>query len=298
MTAARPIVVGVDFTTSSRVALAQGARLAGQMRTAVKAIHVIETLAAVHLSDELSAFQVQVTASLIDEAKYLWKSFSEQTGNANVPMHIEINSPVAAMSYFCKQEQAQLLVVGTRGTGTSKGAGTVAASCVRRSPCDVLLIEEAYGPKKFETVLACVDFSETSKLAVERALRVAALDGAKVHVVYVFSAPWERMKPKAGTPEATEAFKAAYTSALAERVKAFCEEGLQTESTWAKPAYHAIPAEKHGKGIADFAKILGADLIVLGTRGASNIHDMLLGSTAEHVIRDAGRNVWAVRPKA
>lgn len=298
MTAARPIVVGVDFTISSRVALAQGVRLAGQMGTAVKAIHVIETLASVHLSDELSAFQVQVTASLIDEAKYLWKSFSEQTGNANVPMHIEINSPVAAMSYYCRQEQAQLLVVGTRGTGTSKGAGTVAASCVRRSPCDVLLIEEAYGPKKFETVLACVDFSETSKRAVERALRVAALDGAKVHVVYVFSAPWERMKPKAGTPEATEAFKAAYTSALAERVKAFCEEGLQTESTWAKPAYHAIPAEKHGKGIADFAKILGADLIVLGTRGASNIHDMLLGSTAEHVIRDAGRNVWAVRPKA
>lgn len=298
MTAARPIVVGVDFTISSRVALAQGVRLAGQMGTAVKAIHVIETLAAVHLSDELSAFQVQVTASLIDEAKHLWKSFSDQTGNANVPMHIEINSPVAAMSYYCRQEQAQLLVVGTRGTGTGKGAGTVAASCVRRSPCDVLLIEEAYGPKKFETVLACVDFSETSKRAVEQALRVAALDGAKVHVVYVFSAPWERMKPKAGTPEATEAFKAAYTSALAERVKAFCEEGLQTESTWAKPAYHAIPAEKHGKGIADFAKILGADLIVLGTRGASNIHDMVLGSTAEHVIRDAGRNVWAVRPKA
>jgi nucleotide-binding universal stress UspA family protein len=43
---------------------------------------------------------------------------------------------------------------------------------------------------------------------------------------------------------------------------------------------------------------MGADLIVLGTRGASNIHDMLLGSTAERVIRDAGRNVWAVRPKA
>lgn len=298
MSNSRPIVVGIDFTPSSRVALTQAVRLGGQMRVPVKAVHVIETLAAVHLSDEMSAFQVQVTASLIDEAKQTWKSFREHAGAPEVPMHIEINSPVAAMTYCCKQENAQLLVVGTRGSGTEKGVGTVAASCARRSPCDVLLIEEAYGPKKFETVLACVDFSETSKRAVEQALRVAAVDGAKVHVAYVFSAPWNKVKPKAGSPEATEAFRTAYASALTERVRAFCEEGMHAEAAWAKPTYHAFAADKHGKGIAEFAKVIGADLIVLGTRGASNIHDMLLGSTAEHVIRDAGRNVWAVRPKA
>jgi nucleotide-binding universal stress UspA family protein len=298
MSTIRPIVVGIDFSPSSRVALAQAVRLASQMRVPVKAIHVIETIAAVSLSDELSAFQVQVTASLIDEAKLLWKSFGEQAGSSDVPMHIEINSPVAAMSYYCKQENAQLLVVGTRGSGTESGAGTVAASCARRSPCDVLLVEDAYGPKKFETVLACVDFSETSKRAVEQALRVAAVDGAKVHVAYVFSPPWNKIKPKAGSPEATDAFRTAYAAALTDRVRAFCEQGQQPEANWAKPTYHAFAADKHGKGIAEFAKLMGADLIVLGTRGASNIHDMLLGSTAERVIRDAGRNVWAVRPKA
>ncbi|GDX97648.1 hypothetical protein LBMAG48_00520 [Phycisphaerae bacterium] len=296
MTNLRPIVVGVDFSPSSRIALSQAVRLGAAMQVPVKAIHVIEVFAAVPLTDDLSVFQLEITGSLIDEAKHLWKSLAEQAGAGDVPIHIEMNSPVAAIAYFCQQQNAQLLVVGTRGTAGSKGAGTVAASCVRRSPCDVVLMEEAYGPKKFENVLACVDFSSTSKRAVAQALRVAALDGAKVHVAYVFNPPWGKVKPKAGSPEATDAFRTAYASALTDRVRAFCEDGQQAEATWAKPTYHAIPADKHGKGIADFAKVLGADLIVLGTRGASNLHDMVLGSTAEHVIRDAGRNVWAVRP--
>jgi universal stress protein E len=298
MSSPRPVVVSIDFSPASRVALSQAVHMAAQLNVPLKAVHVIETLTSVHLTDELSAFQVQVTAALLDEAKQTWKSFTEHAGVSDVPLHIEINSPVAAISHYCKQTSAQLLVMGTRGSSTSKGAGTVAASCVRRSPCDVVLIEEAYGPKKFETVLACVDFSATSREAVDQALRIAALDGAKVHVVYVFHAPWTKVKVKAGSPESTEAFRTAYAAALTDRVRSFCETGHKAEAAWAKPAYHAIPADKHGKGIAEFAKVLGADLIVLGTRGASNIHDMLLGSTAEHVIRDAGRNVWAVRPQA
>jgi nucleotide-binding universal stress UspA family protein len=39
-----------------------------------------------------------------------------------------------------------------------------------------------------------------------------------------------------------------------------------------------------------------ADLIALGTRGRTNLRDVLLGSTAERVIRSAGRSVLAVRP--
>jgi nucleotide-binding universal stress UspA family protein len=42
--------------------------------------------------------------------------------------------------------------------------------------------------------------------------------------------------------------------------------------------------------------MLGAELVVMGTRGRTNLRDMLLGSTAERTIAEARCSVLAVRP--
>jgi hypothetical protein len=46
-----------------------------------------------------------------------------------------------------------------------------------------------------------------------------------------------------------------------------------------------------------YAQGVGADLIVLGTRGRTNLRDLLLGSTAEKVLRDSVCSVLAVHPE-
>jgi len=52
----------------------------------------------------------------------------------------------------------------------------------------------------------------------------------------------------------------------------------------------------HGRGITEFARQVGADLVVLGTRGRTNLRDLLLGSTAERVVRDAPCSILTVKP--
>ena len=47
---------------------------------------------------------------------------------------------------------------------------------------------------------------------------------------------------------------------------------------------------------ADYAAKAGADLIVLGTRGKTNLRDILLGSTAERVLAESRCSVLAVKP--
>jgi nucleotide-binding universal stress UspA family protein len=48
--------------------------------------------------------------------------------------------------------------------------------------------------------------------------------------------------------------------------------------------------------LMDQAVLLGADLVVIGTRGRANLRDLLLGSTAEKLLRELNTSVLAVKP--
>lgn len=49
--------------------------------------------------------------------------------------------------------------------------------------------------------------------------------------------------------------------------------------------------------ILELAREVGADLIIVGSRGRSGVERIMLGSVAEHVVRDAGCTVEVARPK-
>jgi nucleotide-binding universal stress UspA family protein len=304
-TALKTMLVAVDFSPSSRIAVAHAVRLAGAAGANLHAMHVVDTVAVIPLAGEMSGFQMQITDSLLRESREMWHAWTDHHGELggakNVPLSVEIGSPVASITHEAKKIGAGLLVMGNHGGSLvdgrgEKGVGVIAGSCVRRSPCDVLLVHQTQtGP--FKSILVAVDFSPTSKEAVEQALRFAALEGATLHVVYAYTPPWDRLKPKAGSPESTEAFRTQYQQTLEKQIEQFVGAG-RPEVVWAKPTFHAIPHKSHGKAIAEFAKKQNVDLIVLGTRGASNLHDILLGSTAEQVLRDAHRSILAIRPKA
>ena len=60
------------------------------------------------------------------------------------------------------------------------------------------------------------------------------------------------------------------------------------------------PENKHWEGvrIADIAKERGVDVVVTATHGRSELADLIMGSTAEKLIRHAPCPVFVVRPGA
>ena len=75
--------------------------------------------------------------------------------------------------------------------------------------------------------------------------------------------------------EVDEEKAAQYRHALEQRLHDFVGE------TAGRPARFAVvEAANHGHGIAEYARRAGADLIVLGTKGRSNAHD--LGTAGEN----------------
>jgi len=53
----------------------------------------------------------------------------------------------------------------------------------------------------------------------------------------------------------------------------------------------------HRSGVLEFAALVNADLVAVGTRGRSNLRDVVLGSTAEKILRDSVCAVLAVKPR-
>ncbi len=164
------------------------------------------------------------------------------------------------------------------------------AGAASEAPTKVMLVHEGHtGP--FRKVVAGVDFSEQSREAVAQALRVAAQDDSQVHFLHVFTGSWGRYALVPDAWEVDEEMAAQYRHALEQRLREFVGD------TAGRPArFTVVEAANHGHGIAEYARRVGADLVVLGTKGRSNLGYVLLGSTVERLLREIPCSALVVRP--
>jgi nucleotide-binding universal stress UspA family protein len=139
------------------------------------------------------------------------------------------------------------------------------------------------------TILVAVDFSESSNRALEAALGLAERFSAKVHLIHALEVPLPIFEPYAVSVPAAflaEARKAAQQKldAALEKVR---EKGVAGTATLGE-----VPA---ASAVASRADEIGADLVVVGTRGHTGLKHILLGSVAERTVHDAHCSVLTVK---
>jgi nucleotide-binding universal stress UspA family protein len=289
----RTILVGADFSPASATALKQAMRIAKWSQSGVKVVHVLETLLVLDLQEAMSVMQEDIVNALNEDARKSWQEFAAAIpGASELPFETEINSAVAALTRRAGEPGVGLLVIGTHGPEVKKAVGPVASGCVRRAPSDVLLVQDPHS-RPYTTVIVGVDFSETSRRAVEQAAAVATRDGATLYIIHAYSVPWKKSAFKKSASVAD--LDVRYRDMLLARLQEFCKP-LGAEMTYLQPRFQLIEHDSHGHGIGQFARQIGADLVVLGKRGKTNLRDILLGSTAERVLRDAPCSILAVHP--
>jgi nucleotide-binding universal stress UspA family protein len=299
MNSLKSIAVGVDFSDCSRVALTQAARLAKWNDATLHVLHVIESLVATELAEALPDPAEATRKRLVTDAEERIEQWLEQLDAvpAKHTSRAVIGSPIDEMRKQVETTAADLLVLGTYGgSGKGQGTGILATKCVRKIGDKVLLVSDSQtGP--FRDVVACVDFSEHSRMAVEQAIRVAAQDGSKLHLLHVYSAPWHHLHYRAPTPEASPDFKRQYLDGLRRRFDAFLEQFAgDLKALDVEASCEVIEGEHYARGIISYLNASKSDLVVLGTRGRTNLRYLLLGSTAERVVREIPCCVLAVKP--
>jgi nucleotide-binding universal stress UspA family protein len=147
----------------------------------------------------------------------------------------------------------------------------------------------------YRRILAPTDFSPASRQGVERAADLARATKAKVMLLFVVEKAF--FTPMAVVPQAPVTFTGEgdllgeTVSDGSKRLEAMRREvfsGLDCETK-------VYVAATGASGILDQAKTFGADLIVLSSVGRGGVMRLLLGSTAEKVVRHAECEVLVVK---
>jgi nucleotide-binding universal stress UspA family protein len=138
----------------------------------------------------------------------------------------------------------------------------------------------------YDRILVAVDHSEISDRAVLAARDLASLSGGEVWVVHL-----REREPgfKTGMIVLDEA-KDDANVAVSAAVEILTQAGVKAHGE----VRNAIFGYAAGEIVAD-AKQHDADIIVLGSRGRSDLAGLILGSTAHKVIHLADRPVLVIR---
>jgi nucleotide-binding universal stress UspA family protein len=214
--------------------------------------------------------------------------FHEPAGKADV--RITKGKAFLEIIRQARRQSAELTVVGAHGEEYIKDLliGTTAEKIVRKGDRPVLIVRRQ-AREPYRRILIAVDFSDTSRDALQFALRVAPR--AQVRVLHVCLG-LEAQLTRAGLPS-SEIVR--YRRRATNVARGQLDRFLAKIDCGGRAIRREVVTGRARHEIVRFAQSIHPDLIVVGTAGRTNLPYILLGSVAEHVMREASCDVLVVR---
>ena len=141
---------------------------------------------------------------------------------------------------------------------------------------------------RLKTIVVPIDFSPPSKNALRYAVRLAEQFGSVLRLVHV-------VEPAPFLGDLSDVGLIRSDGEIARVAKVQLQALAQDEIEELVPVYPEVRIGKPYNEIVAAAKVSSADLIVIATHGYTGLKHVLLGSTAERVVRHAPCPVLVVR---
>ncbi|MCV7345908.1 universal stress protein [Mycolicibacterium rhodesiae] len=284
------IIVGVDGSPESKVAVDWAARDAALRGMQVHLVHVLSspavmTFPEVPVPSGYFQWQEDAAREILDSAA---ETVAAATKDDPVEVTTEIvsGSPVPTLADLSKD--AQLIVVGCRGRGALARSllGSVSTGLVHHAHCPVAIIHDedpsTARPSKAPVVVG-VDGSPASEKALEIAFEQASLRGVELVAVHawsdtgVFEFPgldWSSLRSIA-------------EETLAERLAGWQERYPDVV------VHRLVVADRPAQQLIEQSE--SAQLTVLGSHGRGGFAGMLLGSVSTAVVHGSRQPVIVAR---
>ena len=282
------ILVPVDFSGSSELALRYATAFAARFGGKIALVHVIESGRLVGELSESDTGMTEIPRRVEEQLCMLAKRSGEPALFDKV--EVRTGRPFHEIGQAASGLGSGVIVIATHGyTGLDYLLlGGTAERVIRHAPCPVLVVRGQNGrapePKK---ILVPVDFSPASLDGLRYALALARPFGATLTALHVI----EPLGPMARLEVDVDA----HERKLRKGVRLRLEE-LHLEVDEPAGAFDTLFREGTSYDeIVGMAQRRDFDLIVMASLGRSGLVDMLLGSTAERVVRHAPCPVLVVR---
>jgi universal stress protein A len=146
---------------------------------------------------------------------------------------------------------------------------------------------------EIKRILAPTDFSAHSESAVRFACQLAERLGSELHLLHVLS----EILPTGPDPLLMPVMPAQFYKESEDRARATLDGLLKAD--WGKPA-RVVREIRWGspvESIVSYSLDHSIDMIVIATHGRTGLSHVLLGSVAEHILREAPCPVLTIRDR-
>jgi nucleotide-binding universal stress UspA family protein len=286
------VLVPVDFSPPSTVAVNHAVLLARRFRAKLTLLHVIEPSTAL-----MYTFPTESEVAERQRCERAERMLSAMLGpedqdDLDLETAVVVGDIPSEIELAVHEQHADIVVMGTHGRGLVGRwlIGSVAQSLLRTIDVPILTVCHATRPLSFKRILFATDFSGSSAEGLDFTMDLAATLNASIVIAHVVD---KRPEVTYETPEMTAIFDTEQKRFTEEARSTFNQ--IEAEAKARKVRVETILAQGiAADAISRIADENNVDFIVLAVSRKSRMDRILLGTTAEKVIRDANVPVLSV----
>ena len=274
------IMVGLDFTATDKVVLEYAKMLKGAFKPSmIYFVHAEEDLDDIpqEILEEYGADILKPhDESLTEKLEATVAEHFSNSAETEICCQVVEGGPFKEMLHWSHIKQIDLLIVGKKNH--ENGKGVLPQKLARKVDCSVLFVPEDYVSKNIERVLLPLDFSKKSKMALQLAARL--FEGHQVELMgaHCYTLPLGWSKTGKTREEFEEIMQAHATKKFDDYMEGFDDE------IKVKSVFEIDEDREPSEEIIRMAEKTDSDLILIGSRGKTDIATVILGSTTEKLL--------------
>jgi nucleotide-binding universal stress UspA family protein len=303
----RNILCPIDFSEYSRHAVNHAVAIARWYDSTVTLFHVVPTIPAASYAVRSEIFEpIALTVAERERTIAAMRDFLDaKTADVTIETLVDEGNVITKILHQVDTGKAGLLVIGTHGRSGFEHLvlGSVTEKVLRKARCPVLSVPPrapdvpSASPVLFKRILCPVDFSDSSRHALNYAMSLAQEADARLTVLHVMEHELSE------TPDMNDTMLTDRTLNVPDFLRKreqISRQRLMEVVPDTVRAYCTVETRllPNGKPYREILRVAGeqqCDLIVIGIQGRGAVDLMFFGSTTQHVVRQARCPVLTLR---